>query len=351
MTDFARLWPGEVTLAVPRRPRESTPAAALGAVEQGDLPFGVREAATWAEAVEQARPDLLVAPLVPRLTELAQWVSRSVLVAEFSPEELTRTELAGPGGAARRARVLVGGRRRRRLYESLVREAQGVQCNGHPAHDRFDPLARSSLLFFDTRLTREHVRLARAAGRTAPGRRPARLCFSGRLVPGKGPVHALDATRLLRSRGWDATLTILGHGELQERLAASAGDGIRLAGSLPFASEWTRYVREEVDLLVLPHLQGDPSGTYLEAAGCGVPVVGYDNVALRSLESRHGVGASVPVGDVTALAGLMADVLADDRRWAALRDRGLGFMEDHPYESEMAARVAHLVDVHGTARR
>jgi len=97
--------------------------------------------------------------------------------------------------------------------------------------------------------------------------------------------------------------------------------------------------------MVLPHVQGDPSGTYLEAAGCGVPVVGFDNVALESLVRRHGLGWTVPMRDIVALADRIESVLADAAGWQEARERGLELMAAHHVDAEFDRRVEHLRDL------
>lgn len=336
-------WPGgDVVLAAPSGALDGRPGLGTQSRRLDDLGFELVLGATWREALDRAAGDLHLLPLVHRLAEVEHLVPRSVLTIEFTPEDLTATDRRGSHGLVSRARIAAGGQRRRRQFESWVRTARGIQCNGHPAHERFDHLSPSALLFFDTRLSAEHVALARACRREAPSG-PVRLCFSGRLIEGKGPRHALEVVPLLQRAGIDCTLDVIGVGPLEADLRRSAGPAVRFLDGMDFASSWTAYVREEVDLMVLPHTQGDPSGTYLEAAGCGVPVVGFDNVALASLVRHHGLGATAPLGDDEALAATAHGVLTDPSRWSAIRARGLDFMEEHSFEREADRRLEHLV--------
>ena len=77
---------------------------------------------------------------------------------------------------------------------------------------------------------------------------------------------------------------MLGSGPDLGRLKEVAGPSVTWWGEVAFEPDWVRLVSTSVDLMVLPHTQGDPSGTYLEAAGLGVPVVGFGNVDVA--ESR-----------------------------------------------------------------
>lgn len=336
---YRRHWPGRIVLAAPLAPPELAPGPGerwFGASDGIDVATGN----TSADAVRAAGPGLVLASLTPRIGELADVLDRTVLVVEFAPEELTRHDAARQDHLAR-LRTRLGGWRRAASMDRLAARVRGVQANGHPAFDHFAPLARSALLFFDTRLTAEHLRLARETPRRPPGRR-LRLCFSGRLIAAKGPSFALDVARAL---GDAATLVMLGTGEQAAELRWNAPENVRFGGHLDFDPDWTRFVREEVDVMLLPHIQGDPSGTYLEAAGCGIPVLGFDNVALDSLVRHHGLGWTVPLGDSAALAAAAKRVLAQPDAWAAARSGCLDFMAEHHFEAEYARRVAHLLSL------
>jgi glycosyltransferase involved in cell wall biosynthesis len=168
------------------------------------------------------------------------------------------------------------------------------------------------------------------------------LGFSGRLVRAKGPGYAVDVARALSRDGAKVRLTVMGGGELEPELRRMGSGTVRFAGGLRFADEWTRYVREDIDLMVLPHLLGDPSGTYLESAGCGVPVLGFDNIALSSLVGRHGIGWTVPIQDTAALIDMARRIVADGTGWQRARSHGLAFMADHHVDAEFRRRVEHL---------
>jgi glycosyltransferase involved in cell wall biosynthesis len=345
MSAYRRLWPhGDVCLAAQATEQISREGAGSRTVRLDELDFDLVTGPTWSDAVRRAGRGLLLAPLIGRFAELEHRASDSVLVAEFTPEDLASTERATARGIAPRARVTLGSIRRRRQMDAWVRTARGVQCNGHPAYDRFSPLSASSLLFFDTRLTQEHVRRAEQAARATP-HQPPRLCFSGRLIPGKGPQHAIAVANLLRNQGFECRLSVLGVGDLEASLREQAQDHVEFLGVRDFATAWTPFVTNEVDLMLLPHVQGDPSGTYLEAAGCGVPIVGFDNVALASLSRHHQVGQTAPVGDTRALAALARGILESPERWSRERGQGLAFMREHCFEFEHQQRVNHLASL------
>lgn len=341
MVTYAERWPGgDVVLAA---------VADSGAAGSGpenrwhrsSLPFEVVVDDNWRRAVDHAKGTVFLLPLIARLRDLEDLLDRSVLTAEFTPEDLRATELGSAVGVAR-LRVLLGSTRRTHDFTRWVKRARGIQCNGYAAYERFRDLSPDPLLYFDTRLTGQHVARARQLQRAAPAATPT-LAFSGRLIAAKGPEHAVRAFHRLRELGIEGQLLIFGQGVMEPALRDMAGPSVHFKGLVDFATEWTDLMTEHVDLMLLPHTQGDPSGTYLEAVGCGVPVMGFDNVALRPLEARHGLATTVPMRDSRALADRAKDLLTDPAAWAAQRGRGLEFMAAHTYEDEMSARIDHLI--------
>jgi len=343
MEHYARRWPGEVTLAAAAA--TSAPGATLGATTtiEDELPFGLCLRSDWATAVRDSRPDVLVAPLISRAVELAEHLTSTIFSAEFTPEDLRDHELSSTRSLMGRTRVRVGSRRRMRQFEKLAQLARGVQCNGYAAYERVGRLSHRPMLYFDTRLTADHVARARATPREIPEKGP-RLGFSGRLVRAKGPEFALAVTETLQREGLDPHLDVFGLGEMRTIFREDASH-VDLHGSVPFDPDWTSFVTQHLDLMILPHVQGDPSGTYLESAGCGVPVLGFANVALGPLVKRHRIGWTTPVRDAAALARQAYQVLTHPDEWRAARAAGLDFMEEHHVDAEFDRRVAHLLAV------
>lgn len=345
---YAARWPGDVILAV--HTQNERPVRSLGGrwLAPSDLPVAVVTGRSLDSAVGAARPDLLLASLVPGIEALGDHFSRTVLVSEFHPTDLTRADLRPVRGPWPRARIRAGGLRRARRLRHVVRSTRGVQCNGLPAYHAFRDASPDAIVIFDTRLTMAHLNAALTS--TPRHRSVARLCFSGRLVEVKGPAYAIEVARNLERLGVPVELLVFGAGALEDALRTGAPPSVTFEGVVDFATTWTRRVREEVDLLVLPHVQGDPSGTYLEGMGCGVPVVGFDNMALASLAPLTGAARTVSVGDVDALTEAVGSTLADPGWRAVARESGLAFMSEHHIDVEFDRRVDHLVRVHARRR-
>ncbi|MEM9067909.1 MAG: glycosyltransferase [Myxococcota bacterium] len=261
--------------------------------------------------------------------------------------QIVRANTANPILRARREFWEAG---QERANQRAVRAATGIQCNGTPTYDAYRDVSASALLYFDTRTAASAV-LAEDALRERLARvhagEPLRLAFSGRLDPMKGVQHLVPFARALRDRRVAFTLAICGGGSLQAELgaqiqAAGLQDVVALKGVLDFASELVPFIQREVDLFVCPHVQGDPSCTYMETLACGVPIVGFDNEAFEGIYQLAPVGWTSPLGDAEALAN---QVVAIDRQRSLLAVRSaeaLALATQHTYESTFRARVDHL---------
>lgn len=240
-------------------------------------------------------------------------------------------------------------RRRRRAF----RAADAVQANGWPAHAGYRGLAPDCLMYLDGRMTRDMM--ATAADQEARARHlaaggPLRIAHSGRLESIKGAQDLLPVALALQARGVDFTLDIRGAGSEAEGIAqgiAAAGlaDRVRLHGPVPFETGLVPALRTEADLFLSCHRQSDPSCSYIEAMGCGLPVAGYDNAMWRALARASRSGAVAPMGDTQALAGAIADWAADRARLTEEGRRALAYAQAHDFETEFAARMDHLAGV------
>jgi len=228
--------------------------------------------------------------------------------------------------------------------------AHGVQCNGTPTYEAYRKHAPNALLYFDTRTPASGFATPQGIERRAASLRagwPLRIAFSGRLLRAKGADHLVSVARWLATHGVRFEMTICGHGELVPELRAEIarhglGEQVRLSGTLDFETELLPFLRDRIDLFVAPHLQGDPSCTYLETLACGVPIAAYANSAFAGILEQAPVGWSVPVGHPADLAKTIAKL--DLRREEIIeRSRAaLCFALDHTFERTFDRRVEHL---------
>ncbi len=248
---------------------------------------------------------------------------------------------------------------------AALSRADGVQMNGFPAAAAYAGLNRQSLLYLDNRMTAAMMatpaEMAARAARHAR-RAPLRLIHSGRLEPMKGAHLIAPLVAALDAVGLTYRLDIYGEGSVRPRLTAAlaalghrAGgkEHVRLHRPLPFADGLVPVSRREADLFVSLHTQSDPSCSYIEAMGCGLPVAGFDNRMLTPLIAQSGGGWTVPMRDVRALAARIRAL--DGDRTAVMRaaETGLAFAARHDFEREFTARTDQLKAIcdAATARR
>ena len=230
-----------------------------------------------------------------------------------------------------------------------MRRAQGMQANGLPAYQAFGSSTPLPMLYFDTRLRKDAVvTAAELEARLAVLRErgPIRLAFSGRLVPEKGGDALVPLALRLRQLAVPFTLDVYGTGRLNDRIrkevdAHRLSDCVRLHGAVDFDRTLMPVLKESVDLFVCCHRQGDPSCTYAETLGCGVPIVGFANEAFASMASMHDIGWSVPMGDVAGLARLVARLAADREDIRAKSIAAMHFAQKNHFESVVDLRMKH----------
>lgn len=102
--------------------------------------------------------------------------------------------------------------------------------------------------------------------------RPFRLLFFGRIQPYKGVAMLLDAFAQLRAAGIDATLRIVGRGEIDAPDALKTQPGVTIDTGW-VAPDAIGDILTGADAIVLPYLEASQSGVVAAAYGAGLPVV------------------------------------------------------------------------------
>lgn len=169
----------------------------------------------------------------------------------------------------------------------------------------------------------------RQAARVELGRGDDRrrwILYVGRVEADKGAHDLAEAFTRVAAADPQAALFVVGDGKARaavtEKLGA-LGDRATFVGPRPLAEVpvWMG----ACDLLTLPsHHEGTPN-VLLEALACGRRVVATRVGGIPDVVHRPELGALVPVGDPTALAAALAEVLAapyDGGEIAALGARG-----------------------------
>ncbi|MFT4012083.1 MAG: glycosyltransferase [Paracoccus sp. (in: a-proteobacteria)] len=235
---------------------------------------------------------------------------------------------------------------------AALRQADGIQMNGFPAEAAYAKLNRKPLRYLDNRMSAEMFALAPEMEarrlRHAEGQ-PLRLINSGRLEPMKGAHLLVPLALALRERQVPFTLDIYGAGSLEDEIRRGIAEAglaqVSLHAPVPFETELVPISRSRADIFVSCHVQSDPSCTYIEAMGCGLPVAGFANHMLRALVQDSGAGWCAPMGDVAALAGQIAALAGDRAGLIAKAEAGLDYARRHDFHAEFAARMRHLAQV------
>ncbi|GAB3247284.1 hypothetical protein GCM10027425_02990 [Alteromonas gracilis] len=296
------------------------------------------------EALRALRADVAMVNLRSEESRLLGIARRTALLSEYTSQERLRLTLAGSVSKLDSARIRFGAWRQSRVVERMVQETDGVQCNGYPTFDAWRDLSPRPLLFLDSRLHPKHLP---HTGRRVRTER-LRLGFSGRFIPIKGAVDAARAVAELSEAGIPTSFTVFGEGPLEAEMRAAARGLANFTGSLRFDPEWIQTMPDHVDLMLLPHTVGDPSGTFLESAGLGVPVLGYRTAALSALVDRHGIGWTVPLGDVDALVSKATELWRSPSSLEKAGDNGTALMSRHHFAASSDARAQHLIDIHAS---
>lgn len=155
------------------------------------------------------------------------------------------------------------------------------------------------------------------AGAGAP-----KVLFVGAIREGKGVLVLLEAARILRSRGHDFSLELVGDMESEgfekaareKILRDGTSDAVRFAGVLIGESKHEAY--RQADVFCFPsHYEAETFGiVLLEAMSFGLPVVATRWRGIPSIVEDGKSGFLIDIGDSGALA---------DRLEALMRDPGL----------------------------
>lgn len=182
-----------------------------------------------------------------------------------------------------------------------INSADGLQCNGMPTYNDYKKLQNNIVLFFDSRLNEqvipsEEMILDRYKGLMTKNR-PIRLVFSGRLIDIKGADDLPRIAHFLESRDVDYEMFIFGDGALLSEMKSYANqhklNNIKFLGTVDFDDELVPFISKNADLFLCTHKQSDPSCTYIETFGCGVPILGYNNEAFSGILNVADVGWGV----------------------------------------------------------
>jgi colanic acid/amylovoran biosynthesis glycosyltransferase len=355
MTHHCALWPGRL-ICVMRRGARDIP---FGAIYRRDtLPFELvvidSDARLPHEVLRNADIIYCSADIEDYLdlpARLKGGSAKLVYVLEYTLETRLRVVLLDETrSVARRLSSLAWNLRREFQRRRALRQAHGVQVNGSPAFEVYRRLNPNTLLYLDNRMgpgmfANDADMEARAAHLKSGA--PLRLIHSGRLEPMKGAQDLVPFARRLLDSGVAFTFDIYGAGSLRDRIAGEIeAQGLASCVSLhppvDFETQLVPLSRRNADIFISCHRQSDPSCTYMEAMGCGLAIVGYDNRMWRAMAHASKGGWAEPLGRPDALAGRVAQLDKARDQIAACCRAARDFAAGHDFERVMAQRMAHL---------
>ena len=228
-----------------------------------------------------------------------------------------------------------------------VIHAHSVHCNGYPIYDESRWLHSKRLLYLDSRMTAEMV-IAEAAVRDRLASRPRRalrLLYSGRYEPLKGSLDAVRVAIECLQRGLDVEMHCYGQGSLRDAMRqlvakTSYGERVHVHDAVPYP-ELVELSRT-FDIFVCCHIQNDPSCTYLESFGAGLPIVGYANRMWRRLCEESAGGYSCKIGNCREMADRIGDLDSSPSRLSDMSFRAREFALAHSFENEFKRRTDAL---------
>ena len=233
-------------------------------------------------------------------------------------------------------------------------QAHALQANGVPAAESYANTNHDVLTYFDTRLSERHMatdqEIVAKQARIMAGE-PLRLAFTGRLEKIKGADDLVRIAAALDRAGISFQLDIYGAGSIESEMRAALNspaaavtlrEKVRIHPPVDFDRELVPIMRSEIDLFLCCHRQSDPSCTYLETLGCGVPIIGYNNRAWHGILNLADVGWKTPMNAPDEIARKIIDLNANrsnvaDKMWTAW-----DFAKAHSFEAEFKRRIDHL---------
>ncbi len=322
-----------------------------------ELPFRLHLVDFQSEELKKhlARLKVAIVALGYRTTHLSAWgqeVSTPVVyVTEYTLKTRLQIAAAVEQNPIKRAKRIAWETRLESLRVAALVKAAGVQCNGAPTFSQYKRINRAPMLFFDNRLTeRELITQEEIEARLGDYRSPLRLVFLGRLNKMKGADHLPEIAQSLRKRGVEFRLDIFGGGVWEQELRAqierrSLQEQVRIQGFKDLKTELLPHLKQNAEIFLCPHVQGDPAMAYLESLGAGLAIVGYRNEALGGLLEFAKVGADVPIGSVEGIAEKLTSLYVDRAPLKIWAQNAVTFARRHLFAKSFQRRMRHVVAV------
>ena len=175
--------------------------------------------------------------------------------------------------------------------------------------------------------------------------RRVRLLFSGRYEKIKGALDCVKVAIECIQRNLDIELHCYGYGRLREDMLresqlANASDRIFIHEAIPYPELVQRSY--EFDIFICCHVQSDPSCTYLEAFGAGLPIVGYANRMWKHLSTASKAGCSTEMHRPDLVANSISKLIDDPVLLNSMTHLARDFAVAHTFEHEFSLRTESI---------
>jgi colanic acid/amylovoran biosynthesis glycosyltransferase len=220
-----------------------------------------------------------------------------------------------------------------------VRRAHSLHCNGYPIFEAMAPYNENRLLYLDSRMSADMLITDEElkARLDNQGGRPLSLLYSGRYEPMKGALDAVKVGLECIRRGLPIEMHCYGQGSQMVAMSRLAAESpIKVHPAIPYP-ELVK-ISHSFDAFVCCHIQNDPSCTYLESMGAGLPIVGYDNRMWNGVLNASSAGYASPMHRPGRVADGVA-ALSHPAQLRNLSERALAFAKSHTFERETQKRV------------
>lgn len=228
-----------------------------------------------------------------------------------------------------------------------IRSARVLHCNGYPVYNETRALNKSQLLYFDSRMSLEQIipKDKLELRMESRGNRRIKLLFSGRYEKIKGALDCVKVAVECIRRNLNIELHCFGQGRLREDMLrevqlANASDRIFIHDSIPYPELVQRSY--EFDIFICCHVQSDPSCTYLEAFGAGLPIVGYANRMWQHLSLASKVGFATKIHRPELVADSISKLIANPVCLDSMTHLAREFAMAHTFEHEFSLRTDSL---------
>lgn len=296
------------------------------------------------ELIKKVTPDIISTLATSRV----RWLEEQSVPVVYSVENTLKTRLDIYYSQSNlsfldKARIYVGEIKHEKRFKQTIRKAAGIEINGDGAFTHYGRINPHTIRYYDHRIYQHDLDNVQLPKHPKNGS-VLTVAFSGRWIAIKGTDLFLEIAAQTYALNPDIQFVIMGDGEYRNLVQEYRYPNLQNLGFVKFDPEWKKYVRDYVDIMLLPHRQSDPSCTYFESLGMGVPVAGFSNDTLTPLV-KQGMGWEFSRFDVSAAAQKIVEL---NRDYALVTQRALRahkFMSDKSFEKTSRMRAEHMMNV------